>query len=72
MKIIDKFRNQTTDHIQTLENQPTAVYNALHSHDGQLVAAVADMNIFDHMDPEHVKHLFTYQVMIALNNMLMK
>lgn len=30
------------------------VYNALHSNDGQLVAAVADMNIFDSMDPREV------------------
>ncbi|KAG0168098.1 hypothetical protein DFQ30_005209 [Apophysomyces sp. BC1015] len=27
------------------------VYNALHSNDGQLVVAVADMDIFQHLDP---------------------
>ncbi|KAG2213520.1 hypothetical protein INT47_009194 [Mucor saturninus] len=43
-----------TEYIQTLENQPTAVYNALHSNDGQLVAAVADMNIFDSMDVSRI------------------
>ncbi|GAA5810386.1 hypothetical protein MFLAVUS_003807 [Mucor flavus] len=42
------------DYIQTMNNQPTAVYNALHSHDGQLVAAVADMNIFDAMDTSRI------------------
>ncbi|KAK4520028.1 uncharacterized protein ATC70_008156 [Mucor velutinosus] len=42
--------SMNTEYIQTLANQPTAVYNALHSEDGQLVAAVADMNIFDAMD----------------------
>ncbi|KAI8367734.1 Ribokinase-like protein [Blakeslea trispora] len=50
----------TTEYIQTLKDQPTAVtiqpsvYNALHSNDGQLVAAVADMNIFDSLDASTV------------------
>ncbi|KAI8098074.1 Ribokinase-like protein [Gilbertella persicaria] len=44
----------STEYIQTLKNQPTAVYNALHSNDGQLVAAVADMNIFDHIDSSNI------------------
>ncbi|OBZ88768.1 hypothetical protein A0J61_03189 [Choanephora cucurbitarum] len=44
----------TTEHIHTLKNQPTAVYNALHSNDGQLIAAVADMNIFDSLEPSKV------------------
>ncbi|RCH79517.1 hypothetical protein CU097_000153, partial [Rhizopus azygosporus] len=39
-----------TRHIQTLKGHNTAVYNALHSNTGQLVAAVADMDIFEHMD----------------------
>ncbi|KAI8352811.1 hypothetical protein EDC96DRAFT_447463, partial [Choanephora cucurbitarum] len=30
------------------------VYNALHSNDGQLIAAVADMNIFDSIEPSKV------------------
>lgn len=46
-----------TNYIQTLKNQPTAVYNALHSNDGQLVAAVADMNIFDSMDSQEVSSI---------------
>ncbi|KAI8991112.1 hypothetical protein BDF20DRAFT_812765, partial [Mycotypha africana] len=33
----------------------TAVYNALHSSDGQLVAAVADMSIFEAIHSEKVK-----------------
>lgn len=32
------------------------MYNALHSNDGQLVAAVADMDIFDAMDSSKVKN----------------
>ncbi|KAI7907085.1 Ribokinase-like protein [Cokeromyces recurvatus] len=40
----------TTEYIKIMKNKPTAVYNALHFNDGQLIAAVADMNIFDSMD----------------------
>ncbi|KAI9486582.1 MAG: Ribokinase-like protein [Benjaminiella poitrasii] len=43
-----------TEYIQILKSQPTAVYNALHSNDGQLIAAVADMNIFDSMDTSRI------------------
>ncbi|KAI7874978.1 Ribokinase-like protein [Lichtheimia hyalospora FSU 10163] len=41
-------------HIQVLPDHGTAVYNALHSGDGQLVAAIADMDIFDKMDSTKV------------------
>lgn len=41
-------------HIQVLHGHRTAVYNALHSGDGQLVAAIADMDIFDKMDSTKV------------------
>ncbi|CDH57494.1 indigoidine synthase a-like protein [Lichtheimia corymbifera JMRC:FSU:9682] len=41
-------------HIQVLPGHGTAVYNALHSGDGQLVAAIADMDIFDKMDSSEV------------------
>lgn len=37
------------------------MYNALHSNDGQLVAAVADMNIFDSMDSSRVS-IFTMTI----------
>ncbi|KAI8883667.1 Ribokinase-like protein [Backusella circina FSU 941] len=43
-----------TEYIQTIKGQPTAVYNALHSNDGQLVAAVADMNIFEQMNDSKI------------------
>ncbi|KAI8637008.1 hypothetical protein BD408DRAFT_354542, partial [Parasitella parasitica] len=42
---------------QGLKSLSMVVYNALHSEDGQLVAAVADMNIFDQMDPLKVNYL---------------
>ncbi|ORE22282.1 Ribokinase-like protein [Rhizopus microsporus] len=45
-----KLLKMDTRHIQTLKGHNTAVYNALHSNTGQLVAAVADMDIFEHMD----------------------
>ncbi|ORE07589.1 Ribokinase-like protein [Rhizopus microsporus var. microsporus] len=45
-----KLLKMDTRHIQTLKGYNTAVYNALHSNTGQLVAAVADMDIFEHMD----------------------
>ncbi|CAO0802352.1 unnamed protein product [Mucor circinelloides] len=50
-----------TEYIQTLKNQPTAVYNALHSEDGQLVAAVADMNIFDSMDTTRIVSILQHE-----------
>ncbi|KAI9020092.1 Ribokinase-like protein [Phycomyces nitens] len=39
-----------TKYITTCSTHSTAVYNALHSGDGQLVAAVADMDIFDSLE----------------------
>ncbi|KAI9323838.1 Ribokinase-like protein [Dichotomocladium elegans] len=41
-------------YIQTVPQHTTAVYNALHSADGQLVAAIADMDIFEHLDIEKI------------------
>ncbi|CAO3614001.1 unnamed protein product [Mucor fragilis] len=53
--------SMNTEYIQTLANQPTAVYNALHSEDGQLVAAVADMNIFDAMDATKIVSILQHE-----------
>ncbi|CAO3665767.1 unnamed protein product [Rhizopus stolonifer] len=41
-------------HIETMHGQSTAVYNALHSNEGQLIAAVADMDIFDNMNASRI------------------
>ncbi|KAI9264049.1 Ribokinase-like protein [Phascolomyces articulosus] len=41
----------STQFIQCIPNHPTAVYNAIHSKSGELIAAVADMDIFDTVDP---------------------
>ncbi|KAL1934843.1 hypothetical protein VTP01DRAFT_7025 [Rhizomucor pusillus] len=46
-----------TKYLDTLPNQSTAVYNAIHSGDGQLLAAVADMNIFDAINPSRVEQV---------------
>ncbi|KAI9247829.1 Ribokinase-like protein [Sporodiniella umbellata] len=40
-----------TKNIEKISGQSSAIYNAMHSHEGQLIAAVADMNIFDTIDP---------------------
>ncbi|ORX46127.1 Ribokinase-like protein [Hesseltinella vesiculosa] len=48
----------TTDLLCTLPGQASAVYNAFHTNDGQLLAAVADMAIFDQMDLSQVKSVF--------------
>ncbi|KAI8332451.1 Ribokinase-like protein, partial [Chlamydoabsidia padenii] len=48
-----------TSLIDTLPSQSTAVYNAFHDTDGQLVAAVADMAIFDHLDLSKLHDVFT-------------
>ncbi|OAC97857.1 hypothetical protein MUCCIDRAFT_168016 [Mucor lusitanicus CBS 277.49] len=53
--------SMNTEYIQTLANQPTAVYNALHSEDGQLIAAVADMNIFDAMDTTKIISILQHE-----------
>ncbi|GAN06309.1 conserved hypothetical protein [Mucor ambiguus] len=53
--------SMNTEYIQTLVKQPTAVYNALHSEDGQLVAAVADMNIFDAMDATKIISILQHE-----------
>ncbi|KAI9484635.1 Ribokinase-like protein [Zychaea mexicana] len=37
----------STQYVQCIPDHPTAVYNAIHSKSGQLIAAVADMDIFD-------------------------
>ncbi|KAI8150303.1 Ribokinase-like protein [Fennellomyces sp. T-0311] len=47
----------STQFIQTLPDHPTAVYNAIHSKSGQLIAAVADMDIFDAVDPRQIEAL---------------
>ncbi|KAG1149474.1 hypothetical protein G6F37_008457 [Rhizopus arrhizus] len=43
-----------TEHIEIMKGQSTAVYNALHSSDGQLVAAVADMDILEKMNASRI------------------
>ncbi|KAI7851841.1 Ribokinase-like protein [Circinella umbellata] len=45
----------STQYIQSIHTHPTAVYNAIHSHSGQLIAAVADMDIFDIIDSDKIK-----------------
>ncbi|KAL0094196.1 Ribokinase-like protein [Phycomyces blakesleeanus] len=44
-----------TQYISTSSTSSTAVYNALHTGDGQLVAAVADMDIFDSLESSTVR-----------------
>ncbi|CAO3623225.1 unnamed protein product [Cunninghamella echinulata] len=39
-----------TSLIKTTPSHSTAVYNAFHSKDGQLISAIADMDIFDYLD----------------------
>ncbi|CAO3591153.1 unnamed protein product [Absidia cylindrospora] len=48
-----------TSLIDILPSQGTAVYNAFHDHDGQLIAAVADMDIFDSMNFTQLREVFT-------------
>jgi sugar/nucleoside kinase (ribokinase family) len=43
--------------LQVVHQQSTAVYNAIHSSNGELQVAVADMNIFNHLLPERVSHM---------------
>ncbi|CAG8758732.1 19355_t:CDS:10, partial [Dentiscutata erythropus] len=43
-----------TKGIQIVENQKTAIYNAINDPNGQLVCAVADMEIFDSISSENV------------------
>ncbi|CAG8529237.1 1306_t:CDS:10 [Cetraspora pellucida] len=43
-----------TKGIEVVENQKTAIYNAINDPYGQLVCAVADMNIFDSISSENV------------------
>ncbi|OZJ01839.1 hypothetical protein BZG36_05297, partial [Bifiguratus adelaidae] len=40
--------------IKTIPHQRTAVYNAIHGPHGDLIAAVADMDIFSHLSPSMV------------------
>ncbi|KAL1916165.1 uncharacterized protein VTP21DRAFT_6169 [Calcarisporiella thermophila] len=41
--------------IQSIVGGRTAVYNAVHLPDGQLLTAIADMDVFDHIDVGQVK-----------------
>ncbi|CAO3645341.1 unnamed protein product [Cunninghamella blakesleeana] len=47
-----------TSLIKTTPSCSTAVYNAFHSKDGQLISAVADMNIFDNLDLSNINDIF--------------
>lgn len=42
------------DGIRKYEGESTAIYNALHSPDGQLISAVADMNVFKRIESEQI------------------
>ncbi|KAM3579492.1 hypothetical protein VKS41_007948 [Umbelopsis sp. WA50703] len=42
------------DGIRKYGGESTAIYNALHSPDGQLISAVADMNVFKRIETEQV------------------
>ncbi|KAI8059482.1 Ribokinase-like protein [Gongronella butleri] len=44
--------------LQTSAGHASAVYNAFHTADGQLLSAVADMSIFDHLDLDKISSVF--------------
>ncbi|CAG8484740.1 4676_t:CDS:10 [Funneliformis caledonium] len=43
-----------TDGLQIIKNESTALYNAIHDPDGNLICAVADMRIFDKLSSDKV------------------
>ncbi|KAI9307322.1 Ribokinase-like protein [Cunninghamella echinulata] len=47
-----------TSLIKTSPSHSTAVYNAFHSKDGQLISAIADMDIFDYLDLSNINDIF--------------
>jgi len=44
-----------TGGLQIINNESTAVYNAIHDSSGNLICAVADMKIFDYLSSDKVK-----------------
>ncbi|KAI8096817.1 Ribokinase-like protein [Halteromyces radiatus] len=50
--------NMDTSLLDVLPTKATAVYNAFHSKDGQLITAVADMDIFDSLSMNKLQDVF--------------
>ena len=44
-----------TKGLQIINDKSTAVYNAIHDSNGNLICAVADMKIFDNLSSDKVK-----------------
>lgn len=48
-------QSQDISGVKQINGHPTAIYNAFLKHDGDLLAAVADMRIHEEIDSDEVK-----------------